>query len=227
MAEGEAVEHAARLLSRQFRDSRDYWTAPAEAYPRRPALLDLHYHGDGTLSRDKAAELKELAAEALRQFFRSPLAWRIQEVGPSRWLPIDRNAAARLPDGPLVLVKPDFAYRDGDGLHVVDWKTGRPDAFWDVVQVACYARYAAEKWHHPPDEVEPSIVYLYPEFLRADVDYSPESARAVETLIRESHGEILALADVMDASRFELCEDAKRCRWCPFRKLCEGGARAE
>src|SRR5690349_10658050 len=38
--EEEAVSYAARLLSRQFRDSQAFWTAPAEEFPRRPVLLD-------------------------------------------------------------------------------------------------------------------------------------------------------------------------------------------
>lgn len=226
MPEPEAIEYGVRLLRRQFRDSGEYWSAPVEAFPRRPTLLDLHYYREETLGRQRAGELKERVAEAVRQFLRSPLALRIGEVGPARWLPIDRNAAARLDNGILILVKPDFAYRDGDRLHIVDWKTGRPDASWEGIQLACYARYAAEKWGQPPEEVEASIVYLYPEFTRAAVECGPAAVATVEHFIAESHAEIsAALAGEPSLERFPVCEDAGRCRWCPFRGLCDGARR--
>jgi len=222
-----AVAEAFSRLSRQFRDSATYWGAHPDAFPRRPVLLDLHYHGDGSLSRQRAAELKERAAASLRAFFRSELARRIRGAGSAGWLPIDRNAAARLGDV-LVLVKPDFAFRDGDLLVIVDWKTGAADPFWEVVQLTCYALYAAEKWHTPLERIEPQIVHLYPHFRVSDAEYTPASVRDVRNFILESQaemGELLHLDGPPVAAQFSVAEDSRVCGWCSFRGLCDGARR--
>jgi CRISPR/Cas system-associated exonuclease Cas4 (RecB family) len=227
-SEDEAVAHAAGLLSRQFRDSRAFWSADGEAFPRRPPLLDLHVYGNGDLSRDRASEIKRRVVESVREFMRSELARRIQEAGPSRWLPVDRNASARLEDGLHVLVKPDFAFREGGLLHVIDWKTGRPDPFWEVVQLTCYALYAAEKWSQPLDGIVPQIVYLHPEFRFSRTPHSLESIAEVKRFIRESQDEILSHLSsegAADEERFSFSEEPRLCRWCPFRGLCDGASR--
>lgn len=226
--EADAVEYAARMLSRQFRDSREYWSAPAEEFPSRPVLLDMHYYPAPELSRERAAQIKEQVTGCVCAFFRSELARRIRAAGPSRWLPIDRNAAARLDDGLLVLVRPDFAFQEGRLLHIVDWKTGKADPFWEVIQVTCYALYAREKWRRSLDEIVPQIVYLYPEFRSAEVQYSPDTVSEVERFIRESQADILSLIgedEAPPADRFPLLEDCRLCRWCQFRGLCEGARR--
>lgn len=222
-----AVAHAARLLSRQFRASHDFWSEPPEAYPRRPPLLDLHYYTEAGLSRERAAALKEVVTTSVRSFYRSLLSARIRGAGPANWLPIDRNAAARLEDGTLILVRPDFAFRHREVLHILDWKTGRPDPFWETVQVTCYALYAAEKWHCPLERIRPQLVYLYPEFHAAETEYTPDSLRSVTRTIRDSQEQMRALAvgeTPPPAERFPVAEDSGACRRCQFRGMC-GGAR--
>jgi hypothetical protein len=228
VAEAEAVAIAVRMLSRQFRDSGEYWTANTDEFPRRPVLLDLHFYGDGSLPKDRAALLKETVGDSIRAFLRSDLASRIRAVGPSRWLPIDRNASARLEGGVLVLVRPDFAFYDGESLRILDWKTGRPDAFWELVQVTCYALYAQEKWDCPLPLILPQIVHLYPELRISETEFTPESVREVSGFIRESQGEILSLLDgdaLPPVERFPPCEDGARCRWCQFRGVCDSSRR--
>jgi hypothetical protein len=227
-SEGEAVDHAIRLLSRQFRDSRLFWTAGPEEFPRRPALLDLHYFQDAELTRDRAAALKERVARSVKAFLRSSLADRIRAAGPANWLPVDRNAAARVGEL-LVLVRPDFAFREGHLLYIVDWKTGKADPFWELVQVSCYALYAEDKWRHPIPDIVPQVAHLYPDFRVSETEYTPRSLREVQLFIRENQEEMAALLDREEparAERFAFAEDCGRCRWCQFRGLCEGAGRA-
>jgi hypothetical protein len=231
VGEEEVLDHARKLLSRQFRDSRDYWSSPPEAYPNRPVLLDLHYYESGEISRDRAAAIKETVFGSLQSFLNSELAMRIRNAGPHNWKPIDRNAAAHL-DGQdvLILVKPDFAFQDGDLLHIVDWKTGRPDPYWERIQVACYALYAGQKWSHPLDRIVPQIAYLYPQFRLSVAEYSPESIEEVQAIIRHSQEEITALLEedgLPPAERFEFTPEPRRCGWCQFRGICDGAARCQ
>ncbi len=225
--EAEVGELAHKLLSRRFRDSQWYWDAHPDEFPKRPPLLDVHYFKDGAVSRDRANALKDLVTNSLFSFLRSELADRIRVCGPSSWLPIDRNAAARLPGGLLILVKPDFAFRDGEQLRILDWKTGRPDPFWESVQVICYALYAQEKWHHPLPQIDPRIVHLHPQFRISEAEFTPERLHDIQLFVRETYEEIAATLDSTGPveQRFPICDDGRRCRWCQFRGLCEGAAR--
>jgi hypothetical protein len=231
--EGEALSDARRWLRRQYRDSREYWTAHPETFRTRPALLDLHFYGNGTLSRERAVRIREIVEVALLNFLRSEPAARARSLGRSAWLPIDRNAAARLESGVLVLVKPDFALRDGDRLFVYDWKTGKPDPFWETVQVTCYALYGAQKWGQPVERIIPQIVHLYPEYRLSPAATSEEGLRDIRVFIEESHEEMAALqgdpesGELPPIERFPPCEECQSCRWCPFRGMCEGARRLQ
>jgi hypothetical protein len=232
----EALQRAEKLLSRQFRVSHDYWGENPEAYPKRPSLLDMHYYKDRSLSREKAGITKETVLGSLRAFWESDLAARIKRAGSNAWLPIDRNAAARLGDT-LILVKPDFAFREGPRLIIVDWKTGKPDPFWEMVQVTGYALYAWDKWlDEVPDgdfaalteTVEPLVAHLHPHFHYSETEFTPDSIREVLVFIRESQDQLVSLLDGSDlppVQRFPTCEDPKRCRWCCFRGMCDGSTR--
>lgn len=228
ISEQEVVALATRMLSRQFRDSQGYWAESSEAYPKRPVLLDVHYYGQSPVSRERAAIIKETVLVSLCNFLDSELAWRIRNGGTSRWLPIERHAAARLEDGLLLLVKPDFAFRDGDLLHIVDWKTGKPDPFWETVQVTGYALYAHQKWRHPLDGIVPQIVHLFPEFQRSHVDYSEAGIEEVLQFIRETQAELATLSvpgELPPMHRFDFTPEHQRCRWCQFRGVCDGASR--
>jgi hypothetical protein len=223
----EAAGLATHLLSSRFRASQHYWNAHPDEFSHRPALLDVHYHHDSQVSRDRAAKLKNVVVSSVQGFLMSPLADRIRECGPRNWLPIDRNAAARLPNGLLILVKPDFAFRDGDWLRILDWKTGRPDPLWEDVQVICYALYGAEKWSHELERIDPRIVHLFPEFRISERNTDPARQREIAVFVAETHEEMVCALRTPGPveERFPVCEDSRSCKWCPFRRLCPGGKR--
>lgn len=226
--EADAVRLALRRLAREFRDSQDYWGSHPDAFIRRPPLLDGHYRSGPPLSPDRAERLRETVAESIRAFVRSSLAERILRVGPRDWLPVDRNFSARLAGGIQLLVRPDFAFREGGRLWIVDWKTGQPDPYWEDVQIVCYVLYAAEKWDFSPERIVPLIVHLYPGFRVSDTEYSEENLARVTLLIQESCEAMVAAAageEFPPAERFPMTEEAARCHWCAFRHLCDGARR--
>ena len=231
VTEDEVTAMASRELSRRFRNSFDYWEADPDSFTRRPVLLDVHYYRrDEPVSRERGAAIKETVVRSLQSFMRSELAGRIRTVGRENWRPIDRNAAARVEGDILILVKPDFAFVEGDRLYIVDWKTGKPDPFWEMVQVTCYAFYAQEKWGYALPRIVPQVVHLYPEFRDGEAAYTEESIRNVMLFIRESQDELGSLLDTEDlpsVERFPYTDDCGRCRWCAFRGMCEGSCRQE
>jgi hypothetical protein len=135
--EGEALEWALWRLRSQYRGSALYWREPEGMHERPPPLLSLHYFADeAPLTRQQGSEVRDRVEQCLRNFFRSDLAGELQALERERWLPIERHAAVTLEAGDsrealTLFVKPDCAFRAGDLLHILDWKTGRPAAHWE------------------------------------------------------------------------------------------------
>ncbi len=224
--DAEIAALAQRRLSQAFRESQAWWDAHPDEFRFRPALLDFHYYNDNTVSREKALQVKETVLSCVRAFTGSPLADQIRRVGRSNWLPIDRNAAAKLRDGTVVLVKPDFAFRDGEELHIIDWKTGRADPLWEQVQITCYALHAQEHWKVSLPLVVPRVIHLFPEFHEQETEFSPRSVREVLAIIRDSQIDMqAACTGTLAPERFPTTTEPKRCRWCAFRGICDGASR--
>lgn len=231
--EEDADHDALLLMRRQYRDSQAFWTAHPDEFPKKPVLLDRHYYPEGDLSREQAEGLKEIVRGSLRSFLRSDLAVRIRGAGASSWLPIERYASCNLPDGTHILVKPDFAFREGERLRILDWKTGQPDPYWETIQGICYALYASEKWDAPLDRIAPDVVHLHPDFRVSPIDHADGEIARVKLIISTTQEAMASMleragqdADGLPAAEaFPFTEEARRCRWCQYRGICDGAAR--
>ena len=48
----------------------------------------------------------------------------------------------------------DCAVKEGKGIIIYDWKTGKSLSEDLSIQLACYAFYALQKWDLPPDSLK-------------------------------------------------------------------------
>jgi hypothetical protein len=94
----------------------------------------------------------------LRNFHQSPWLEIARNLPPQNWLLIDQMDYFYL-EGIKVFAGPDFAFRQGEGVVLVDWKTGHPRDE-DQEQVQGYALYAQTKWKCHPKQVTARLVYL-------------------------------------------------------------------
>lgn len=233
--EGEALDWALRRLRSQYRGSALYWREPEGMHERPPPLLSLHYFADeAPLTRQQGSEVRDRVEQCLRNFFRSDLAGELQALERERWLPIERHAAVTLEAGDsrealTLFVKPDCAFRAGDLLHILDWKTGRPAAHWERLQVAAYCLYAHYKWSHPLLRIRPRVVFLYPELRAVEVELDPAELAAVVDEIYAGAALIAGVEaraargpeDVPAREAFPVTARPQVCRWCQFRELCQ------
>jgi RecB family exonuclease len=106
---------------------------------------------------------------------------------------------------------------DGDGIRIVDYKTGRneprPDSLADDLQLAVYHLAATRDpdlaAFGPPRRLELLYLRTMHRFEQAIVDGHAEATEA----------RVLAAAANIRAERFEPAVDAS-CRTCPFHRLC-------
>ncbi len=191
------------------------------ARPKRVVGLVEHELG----ARVSDAEWKanwDVAEASLRRFYASPWLQRAQELPKAAWLPIDEIASFEL-EGYKVFAGPDFAYRDGEKLVLVDWKTGRPRAE-DRGQVQGYALFAQARWGARPEDVVARLVYLA-SGEEVDVGVALGDLEDFLALFRRSVRAMrAALADpaknVARRDDFPLNEDPAQCGLCPFQRLC-------
>jgi len=164
-----------------------------------------------------------VAETSLRRFHASQWLERARALPRDAWLPIDEIGSFEL-DRVKVFAGPDFAYRDGSKLMLVDWKTGRPRPE-DRQQVQGYALFAQARWGARPEEVVARLVYLA-SGEEIDVGVSAGDLEAFQRLFRRS---VLAMRDLLDdpaqnlarRESFPMTEERARCGLCPFQGLCE------
>lgn len=164
----------------------------------------------------------ENAATCLRNFYASSWLERARKLTRQEWLPIDEIGSFPL-DGIKVFAGPDFAFREGDRVVLVDWKTGRYREE-DRDQVTGYALYALDRWAAAPEKVVARLVYLGSNE-EVDVPVDREALEGFRKLFRESVEQMRRLMrdparNVAAKDDFPMVEDAQACRGCSFRKLC-------
>lgn len=126
-----------------------------------------------------------------------------------------------------------LAVTPGERLVIVDWKTSQkpPGRRWlaDRLQTLVYRYVAVEAGAYlnnggPFEPEQVSLVYWFAADPGASVvfSYSAGEHAAAAAALREQVGEIEALVD----DQFTLTDDVARCRFCPYRSLCDRGVRA-
>jgi CRISPR/Cas system-associated exonuclease Cas4 (RecB family) len=212
------VRQARDRMREDFRRSRrgDYRDAPKK-------VVGLIEHELETPIADEEWKANWQNAEAcLAGFHGSSWLSKARGLSRERWLPIDEIDSFLL-DGVKVFAGPDFAFREGDGAVLVDWKTGRPRDE-DREQLQGYALYAAEKWRVRPEAVIARLVYLGK---GEDVDV-PVDAAALDGFRAFFRKSVSRMKErLVDAGKnlarkedFPMAEDLLRCRDCAFRREC-------
>ena len=203
----------------EWKQSRDH------VYRSRPKTLALFEHEYVVpVPADEWRSNAQHVTACLETFYRSETYRWIRERPREHWLEIEDFSSFRL-DGVKVHVKLDFACRDGDRIHIFDWKTGRRDEADNSIQLACYALYASEKWGPDPGKVRTVEFNLARNQVRdysvtgADIDrirnYIRGSIRDMQALLLDPAG------NEVDRESCPLTTETWRCRNCGFKRLCD------
>lgn len=145
--------------------------------------------------------------------------------------------------GVRVIAEPDWAFRQGDRVRVVDYKTGKPKpADWE--QVYGYALFLRERHGVPLETIDVELAYLRTgEVFTRPVDAAGvanyvASARALVARMAallqpgedlpgaDPQQEALALNRPLPVEAFPMVDDLEQCARCEFRRLCGRGRKA-
>jgi hypothetical protein len=119
-------------------------------------------------------------------------------------------------------VKLDLVYEKGEGIEIVDWKTGAGEA--DRLQFLVYAIFACEEYEVLPEQItvtEYSLLGDGPRehrFSAGDlndgVDYIRNSITEMKSMLGDPDNNTASMKDFPRTSNERLCET------CSFRKIC-------
>jgi CRISPR/Cas system-associated exonuclease Cas4 (RecB family) len=239
---GEAVHNAVAEVLVAYRSARDYdvaglrervrqkmrdeWKSSRDRVYREPkkaktcALFEHEYEID-------VEDWKEVADHAdacLGRFLEAPVHAELKALKPEEWLAIEELDSFEL-DGTKVHVKLDAAHRQGETIHIIDWKTSRTTEETDPFQLAVYALYAIERWRAAPDGLlaveynlssgTPHERWVAPEEIAATREKMRAQIAEMKSLLKSDPAENLALEP-----DYAVTDDPKKCRRCNFQKVC-------
>ena len=219
-AEAVTVEGLLQQMREDFKQSR------AGAYRQNPkkACGFFEHEYEAQVPDDEWKRIAEKSAACVRAFYASPLLEKIRKLPEEDWLEIEEFSGFVL-DGLRVFVQLDFAFKENDHICIYDWKTGKPDAQQNEIQLACYVLYAVDKWKISPELVSATALYL-PDGTEIQGRIDAERLETMKEFIRESAEEMLfPLADPQnnvpdEEDVFEFADDPRACKRCNFLKVC-------
>ena len=203
----------------QFRSSRskNYWKNPKSC-----GLFEHEYEAEVS-----DAEWKEVAGNVeacLRNFYGSDIYDGLKSHRKEEWLEVEEFSSFRLDHTRINLVI-DCAIKEGEGIYIYDWKTGKSLSEDLSVQLGCYALYALEKWNISPESLS-IIEYNLSIDKSSWFSVSQESMKGMKGYINGSIKDMYSLlTDIpnnipLEEDRFSRIEDERLSHRCNYRKVC-------
>lgn len=223
MSAKELYEEMVELFRQGWRQSS---TGAWEARPNKSTHLFEHHYGI-ELGKDRTDEVRALFERCATYFVEAPEIAPVRDAHPDHWRALEALDSYMFL-GTKVYAVPDFAYADGDMLHIWDWKTGRPRES-DIFQLHTYALYACEKWSQDPEAITLHAAYIG----QGEVQSIPVD---INVLSDTQDKMSLSVREMMDA-HYDPDEDpvvmenwppspeAQKCGYCRFRGICEAAQR--
>lgn len=224
MSSAELFEEAVALFREGWRQSTQWGP---QSRPKRDVTHLAEHHFAEVLSKERTDATRELLLRCTRNFAEAPAIEPARAAHPDRWRALETLDAYKFL-GTKVYAVPDFAYLDGDTLHIWDWKTGtpRPD---DDFQLMSYGLYACERWSQEPEQIMLHAAYLASGEVKTRQATIEELSRAQDR-VSESLRAMMDLhydpeSDPLVPENWETTGEARKCGSCRFRDLCEFAVR--
>jgi hypothetical protein len=199
---------------------------------KKHICLREHYYQEWPPERETEIidAIKTQARTCIVNFMESVLP-RLSHVNPTQELRVAVIGSGGDPEsfdfnGMKIYAIPDYVYRDGDRLHIHDWKAGKAKES-HVEQLKLYGLWAQVKHGVSPDKVDIFIEYLAEGTCRS-FQITAEDLEAVKTRIGESVAEMADYLADNDIARnqplpqqdWDLTLDYRCCRQCNYVELC-------
>ncbi|HVY54141.1 MAG TPA: PD-(D/E)XK nuclease family protein [Thermodesulfobacteriota bacterium] len=220
--EEKSKSRVTEMMRSDYRYSRDghYWRKDGSL--RNVTALYEHEYKTGT-SDEIWKQTHDEAVLCIENFYKSRVLDEIKGLPKEKVISIESMTASAFSFTPeKVFVKLDLAYVKGDGVEIVDWKTGAGEA--DRLQFLVYAIFACEEFEILPGQVSVTEYNLLGDGAREHrfsaqelndgVEYIKESISSMKSMLANAEENIAVMTD------FPRTKNEKTCESCSFRKIC-------
>ena len=123
--------------------------------------------------------------------------------------------------------KVDFMLSDGSGVHVLDWKTGKPDVGKYTRQMMGYSLFAKEVTGESLNNIRPTLAFIRDGYQELAIEVKEEE---VDSFLLQVKTESQEMYDMTvnkdqniprDKSEFPMTDSVTKCAYCEFRELCK------
>jgi len=203
----------------EFRSSKskNYWKNPKSC-----GLLEHEYEME--VSDEEWKEVAGNVETCLRNFYASDIYDGLTSHPKEDWLEVEEFSSFFLDRTKINLVI-DCAIKEGEGIYIYDWKTGKSLSEDLSIQLGCYALYAMGKWNVSPESL--SIIEYNLSFNKSNwFSVSQEEMKGMKGYINGSITDMQSLlADVphnlpIEEDRFIKIDDERVSFRCNFRRVC-------
>ena len=217
----EIISITLNQMRNEFRSSRskNYW--------KNPKTCALYEHEYGIEVTDQQwKEMAQNVETCLKNFYASDIYAGLKSQGKEGWLEAEEFSYFQL-DNIKINVIIDCAVKEGKGIIIYDWKTGKALSEDLSVQLGCYSFYVMEKWDLPPDSLTVVEYNLF--FNKANSfsvtqgeiegikGYIQGSVKDMQSLLKDPENNI-----PLPEEQFTKVEDEQVIGRCNFRKVCRG-----
>jgi len=190
--------------------------------PKTCALFEHEYEVEVT--DDQWKEMAKNVETCLRNFYASDIYDGLRSHPRKEWLEVEEFSSFHLEDVKINLAI-DCAIKEREDIIIYDWKTGKSIPEDLPIQLCCYALYAMEKWHIPPELLR--IIEFNLLFNKANWFFvTQREAEDIKGYIRGSIKDMKSLLiDIennipMGEEGFSKVEDERVSLRCNFGKIC-------
>ena len=204
----------------EFRSSRskNYWKNPKTC-----ALFEHEYRIE--VADDEWKEMAQNVETCLKNFYASDIYDGLKAHRKEDWLEVEEFLSFHL-DNIKINLAIDCAIREGKEIIIYDWKTGKSIPEDLPIQLSCYALYAMEKCHIPPDFlriIEYNLSFNKTSWFsvtRGEIEdikgYMRGSIKDMQSLLIDAENNI-----PMEEDRFSKIEDERISLRCNYRRICK------
>jgi hypothetical protein len=203
----------------EFRSSKskNYWKNPKSC-----GLFEHEYEVE--VSDEEWKEVASNVETCLRNFYASDIYDGLKSHRKEGWLEVEEFSSFFLDRTKINLVI-DCAIREGEGIYIYDWKTGKSLSEEISIQLGCYALYAMEKWKVSPESLS-IIEYnlsigksnwfsVGQEEMKGMRGYINGSIKDMQSLLADASNNL-----AMEEDRFSKVEDEHIISRCHYKKVC-------
>ena len=207
-------------MREEFRSSRE---RRYRVYPKTCALFEHEYELD--LADEQWKAVADDVEQCLRNFYSSEIFAMLRELPRERWLEVEDFSSFYL-EGTKIWAVIDCSFQTGDGVTIIDWKTGRGTNEDFSLQLSCYAMYGVEKWGTEPEKIK-LVEYNLLSDQSAEFSVTVGEIANTKAYIKGSIADMQSLlVDIennipKEEESFNRVDDERIRERCNFRKVCD------